>query len=138
MANQHSNDMTVIDGARNNTKTVNVGSFPVEVAINSLTNKVYVPNRNGTSGVTVIDGGDLSTKFARFGGMLFEVALDEVTNQIYITNGGGVLDFLDGTTLLSLAISVGNLPVGIAVDSKRKMIYVANHSDNTVSVILES
>jgi YVTN family beta-propeller protein len=137
VANQASDDVTVIDGASHNTRTVNVGSFPVDVAVNSLTNKVYVPNRNGTSGITVIDGGNLSTKFVPFGGMLFEVALDEVTNKIYITNGGRAR-LSRRYHSRQRCIFVGKVPVGIAVDSKTNRIYVANHSDNTVSVILEA
>ncbi len=36
--------MTVIDGASNNTTTIAVGNYPDAVAVNSVTNKIYVAN----------------------------------------------------------------------------------------------
>ena len=55
--------MTVIDGATNNTLSVNVGYYPVAVAVNPVTNKIYVVNDCGIDStcagdgtVTVIDG----------------------------------------------------------------------------------
>lgn len=55
--------MTVIDGADNSTATVNAGSYPLAIAVNPTTNKVYAVNNsnaygeNATMGtVTVIDG----------------------------------------------------------------------------------
>lgn len=36
--------MTVIDGATNNTTTVATGNSPVDVAVNSVTNEIYVVN----------------------------------------------------------------------------------------------
>ena len=54
--------VTVIDGATNNTTTVNtttvVGEFSVAVAVNSVTNQIYVVNGGG---VTVIDGATNNT-----------------------------------------------------------------------------
>ena len=61
--------MTVIDGATNSTTTVNVGVYPVVVAVNSATNKIYVANCCGNDPqlqslpgtVTVIDGATNNT-----------------------------------------------------------------------------
>ena len=52
--------MTVIDGATNSTTTVSAGTEPYSVAVNPVTNKIYVANvRSGN--VTVIDGATNST-----------------------------------------------------------------------------
>ncbi|MEP6810217.1 MAG: hypothetical protein ABI992_08225 [Chthoniobacterales bacterium] len=45
--------MTVIDGTNNSTTTVAVGTSPFPVAVNPITNKIYVPNINSNN-VTVI------------------------------------------------------------------------------------
>jgi DNA-binding beta-propeller fold protein YncE len=45
--------VTVIDGATNNTTTVAVGSYPQAVAVNSVTNQIYVANEDSNS-VTVL------------------------------------------------------------------------------------
>ena len=55
MANTGSNNVTVIDGATNSTTIVSVGSGPEPVAVNPVTNKIYVGN-NASNSVTVIDG----------------------------------------------------------------------------------
>ncbi len=44
VANADSNDVTVIDGTHNLTKTVAAGSIPEAVAVNPATNKIYVAN----------------------------------------------------------------------------------------------
>ena len=44
VANNASNNVTVIDGATNSTTTVSAGSAPVSVAVNPVTNKIYVAN----------------------------------------------------------------------------------------------
>ena len=56
----NSNNVTVIDGSNNSTTTVATGTFPLAVAVNPVTNKIYVANRNSNN-VTVISGDDNST-----------------------------------------------------------------------------
>ena len=52
MANLGSNTVTVIDGATNSTNTVTAGSFPFALAVNPVTNQIYVANINSAN-VTV-------------------------------------------------------------------------------------
>ena len=66
MANNGSNTVTVIDGATNSTTTVTVGTEPVSVAVNPVTNKIYVANGNSAN-VTVIDGATNSTTTCEHG-----------------------------------------------------------------------
>ena len=47
--------VTVIDGATNHTLTLDVGLYPVSVAVNPVTNKIYVVNLNDPS-LQVLDG----------------------------------------------------------------------------------
>ena len=52
--------MTVIDGATNTTTAVAAGDFPDAVAVNPVTNKIYVANQSSND-VTVIDGATNAT-----------------------------------------------------------------------------
>ena len=79
--------MTVIDGATLTTQTVTVGDCPFGVAVNTVTNKVYVATcgsdpscaSNGT--VTVIDGSTLSTQDVTMGIATVFVAVNSVTRD---------------------------------------------------------
>src|SRR5207245_9508082 len=59
VTNANNNNVTVIDGATNNTTNVAVGILPSAVAVNPNTNTIYVTNFTSNT-VTVIDGGDSS------------------------------------------------------------------------------
>ena len=56
-----SNNVTVIDGATNNTTTVAVGTAPCAVAVNPNTNQIYVAQLWQQRTVTVIDGATNNT-----------------------------------------------------------------------------
>ncbi len=77
--------MTVIDGATNSTTTVSAGTGPVSVAVNPVTNKIYVAN-SGSNNVTVIDGATNSTTTVSAGTGPRAVAVNPVTNKIYVAN----------------------------------------------------
>ena len=88
--------MTVIDGVSNTViATVTVGSDPYGVAVNSVTNKIYVVNYCGNdlscstySGtVTVIDGvSHMSPPPLPSGLALTPPVVNSVTNKIYVAN----------------------------------------------------
>ena len=60
VANYGSNNVTMIDGATNNTTTIAAGTNPSGVAVNTVTNKIYVSNLNSNN-ITVIDGSTNTT-----------------------------------------------------------------------------
>ena len=85
VANRGSNSVTVIDGATNATTTLAVGLTPVFMALNEVTNKIYVLTDYG--GVTVIDGATNATTTVAAGqGPDAAVAVNPVTNKIYVAN----------------------------------------------------
>src|SRR5438128_1164506 len=90
VTNYNNNNVTVIDGATNNTTDVAAGTNPIPVAVNPNTNKVYVANvaGNNTSTVTVIDGATNNTTDAAAGGAPSAVAVNPNTNKIYVANVG--------------------------------------------------
>ena len=71
--------------AQSITTTVVTGSSPVAVAINPVTNKIYVANQ-GSVNVTVIDGATNSTTTVAAGSNPRAVAINPVTNKIYVAN----------------------------------------------------
>ena len=42
-------NVTVIDGATNSTTTVAAGTAPMRIAVNPVTNKIYVANTNAVT-----------------------------------------------------------------------------------------
>ena len=80
--------MTVIDGATNATTTVAAGTEPLAVAVNPVTNKIYVANRRSGNNVTVIDGATNATTTVPSGTHPEAVAVNPVTNKIYVANYG--------------------------------------------------
>jgi uncharacterized protein (TIGR03437 family) len=140
-----SDSVTVIDGATNSTSTVALGGGPGELAINPVTNKIYVVTFGAISGyVTVIDGATNSTSTVALNGATpGAIAVNPVTNQIYLITYGaisGSLKVIDGATN-SITASVpipGVNPISIAVNTVTNKIYVATYlinSDTDIAVI---
>jgi YVTN family beta-propeller protein len=81
------------------TATVTVGSEPDVLAVNPITNQIYVANSGGNT-VTVIDGASNTPASVTVGTTPAGVAVNPLTNQIYVANSGGntvtVID-TDGT-----------------------------------------
>jgi len=103
----NANDVTVIDGATNTTSTILVGPTGGEtVAVNSVTNKIYVALANDT--VTVIDGATNTTITTLATGTgPYAMAVNTVTNRIYVTNlNSGNVTVIDGSTPPSPAVTL--------------------------------
>ena len=67
------------------TATVSVGKGPLAVAVNPVTNKIYVANFDGDT-VTVIDGATNSTATVSVGDHPQAVAVNPETDKIYVVN----------------------------------------------------
>ena len=165
VANQNESTVSVLDGAactlthqsgcRHPAPTTTVGTGPQGIAVNQLTDTVYVGNQNDNN-LTVIDGATCNASLRSGCGRAWPtvatgsfpqaVAVDQATDTIYVANlNGNTVSVINGTTCNAEvtsgcgqsppAVSVGNDPDGIAVDQATDTIYVANADDNTVSVI---
>ncbi|MDM8566354.1 beta-propeller fold lactonase family protein, partial [Candidatus Halobeggiatoa sp. HSG11] len=124
-----------------NNTTIDVNKEPTAVAINYLTNKIYVAN-NGSGNVTVIDGYNNNViKIVRVGDHPGAIAINPQTNKIYVANNGsGNVTVIDGDSYdVIKTVAVGNHPIAIAINTQDNKIYVANEGqwgDNgTVTVI---
>jgi len=115
--------------------TVDAGTLPYTVAVNPVTNKVYVAN-NKSSNVTVIDGADNSTTTVAAGTKPYAVAVNPVTNKIYVTNeGSNNVTVIDGRDNSTATVGAGTSPFAVAVNPVTNKIYVANWGSANVTVI---
>jgi YVTN family beta-propeller protein len=129
----------VIDGATALTTTVPVGSNPLAIGVNPLTNRIYVANAAiGSGTVTVIDGDTNGTTNILSGFSPWAVAVNTVTNRVYVANNGGdTVTVIDGANVTT-TIPVGKAPFAVAVNPATNRAYTANSGSNDVTVILPS
>ncbi|MGC1580981.1 MAG: choice-of-anchor D domain-containing protein [Candidatus Acidiferrales bacterium] len=113
------------------------------VAINPVTNKIYLADEAGT--LSVIDGATNTLSTVSYSGGVenWAVAVNPVTNMVYVVDrGASKIDVFTGATASSAATFVspaispgaGNL-FAIAVNAATNMIYVADDSNGYVVVI---
>ena len=138
VANEYSNTVSVLDTETDKVKSsIKVGVFPYGIDINPLNNRVYVTNR-GSNTVSVIDG-SINSKLADIavGKSPVGVVVNPSANWIYVTNlNDGTISVIDGITNEVIdTISVGKAPYGIEVNPLFNKIYVADIIKNTISVI---
>ena len=116
---------------------VAVDSYPIGVAVNPVTKKVYVTNEFSNT-LSVISGvTDSKADTISVGSFPYGVAVNPFNDRVYVTNrGSNTVSVIDGPTSTKLSnIIVGNSPVGIAVNPSSNWIYVANINSGTVSVM---
>jgi len=120
--------------------TVPVGNAPVEVGVNSATNKIYVANHLANT-VSVIDGATDTVVGSPIavGSTPRGIGVNSATNKIYVSNeNSNTVSVINGATNMVVAtVTVGSNPHGIGVNTATNKIYVANASSNTVSVIFD-
>jgi YVTN family beta-propeller protein len=115
--------------------TVTAGAYPVAIAVNPATNKIYVVNQNSNN-MTVIDGATYNTNTVLTGNAPDAVAVNAATNKIYAANGNSnSVTVVNGTTNRTATVAVGDYPLAIAVNAVTNKIYVANYYSNSVTVI---
>ena len=122
--------------------TVPVGISSDAVAVNPVTNQIYVVNACGSDPncaspgtVTVIDGASNSANSVSVGYKPQSVAVNSVSNKIYVTNlcgndptcgSPGTVTVIDGATDNTTSVNVGYVPRGVAVNPVTNQIYAAN------------
>ena len=115
--------------------TVPTGFMPVALAINSVTNKIYVANTNSNT-VTVIDGATNSAVTVPVGWAPQAVAVDSAINKIYVANANSnTVTVIDGTNNATSTVEVGGEPLAIAANPVTNKIYVSNYHGNSVTII---
>jgi YVTN family beta-propeller protein len=108
--------------------SVATGPDPVGIAVNAVTNKIYVIS-SGTAGrVTVIDGATNTTTAVTAGMSPSAVAVNTVTNKVYVANSASNdVTVIDGASNATSTVALGGTdPQAIAVDEATDSIYVMN------------
>ncbi len=120
--------------------TIGIEKSPTSVAINAVTNTLYVAGSGGQ--VTVINpsNGAVIARIPVQGAGA--VAVNPTTNTIFATSvpyassGPGTASILSGeTNTVTESVRVGLDPAGITANPTTGQAYVANSGDGTVSVI---
>lgn len=115
--------------------TVSTWENPNAIAVNPVTDMIYVANWN-SSNVTVINGATDSTTTVNVGTGPDAIAVNPVTGMIYVANQtGNTVTVINGATDSTTTVSVGTGPDAITVNSMTNKIYVANQGSGTVTVI---
>jgi YVTN family beta-propeller protein len=138
VVNEFSNTVSVIDTNTDTVKsTISLGNFPYGIDINPLNNRIYITNR-GSNTVSVLDGSvDTKLHDITVGKSPVGIAVNPSANWIYVTNlDDGTMSVIDGITNEVIdVISVGKTPYGVAVNPLSNKIYVTDIITNTVTVI---
>jgi len=96
------------------TTTVTAGTNPRSVAVNPVTNKIYVANFFSAN-VTVIDGATNATATVAAGTLPDSVAVNPVTNKVYVANFNSAnVTVIDGATNTTTTVASG--PRSVAVN----------------------
>ena len=94
------------------TTTIRAGTVPYAVAVNPVTNKIYVAN-DGSNNVTVIDGATNSTTTVTDPNASYPIvlAVNPVTNKIYVANWFSAnVTVIDGATNSTTTVGAGAIP----------------------------
>ncbi len=112
------------------------GNNPQAVAVNPVTNTIYVANY-GSANVSAIDGLTNIPTLIPVDSNPFALGVNPVTNKIYVADFGASLVTVIRASQhnQTVSVSTGNGPRAIAVDQATNMIYVANYYAGTVTVI---
>ena len=115
--------------------TVAVGNTPVAVAVNPITDRIYVANEFSDT-VTVVDGATNATQTVAVGRRPQHIAVNTRTNKVYVNTGGdSALYVIDGETLAVTPLALGSSgPVLVDESSNRVYVLRTGHTDELTIV----
>jgi YVTN family beta-propeller protein len=144
----------VTSGCGHSIATVTVGNGPVYLAVDSVTDTIYVPNSSDntvsvidgrTCNATVTSGCALTPPTISVADSPAEVDVNEATDSVYVGTASGAMAVIDGKTCNAVVVSgCGQTPATVnvssyigdlAVNQDTNTVYVANPEDGTVSVV---
>jgi YVTN family beta-propeller protein len=139
VANDGSNNVTVIDGRTHSTSTLAVGSRPFWIAVNPETNKIFVSNFGNTNtGATpslmVIDGATHAVGAPQVVGDVGWTTVNPVTNRTYVLRYGGSdeVNIIADNVYHNTAATFSFRPVGLAINPVTNVLYVIHEGTGDV------
>ena len=138
--------VSVIDGSNDTVvgSPLELGGSPNALAVNPVTNKIYV--LNGNQNLNIIDGANNTftttalTTTTGIGNGLTAIVVNPVTNFIYVTAtlGIGTVIAINGATdRLSGIALIGGGPTALAVNSLTNLIYVTDNARTGHVVVID-
>jgi DNA-binding beta-propeller fold protein YncE len=118
------------------TATINlpgIGRDPTRMAVNPVTNYIYVTNQ-GSDNVTVVSGTQILAVLPA-GDSPYGVDVDPATGYVYVTNfSSSDVTILSGTEVVT-SVPVGGTPTEVRVNPDNGLVYVANSQYSTISIL---
>lgn len=116
---------------------IKVDSYPIGIAVNSATGKIYVANEFSNTVSIIDDTTDKVQATIKVGSFPYGIDVNPLNNRVYVANrGSNTISVIDGSTNLKMAdVHVGNSPIDVAVNPSSSLVYVTNIESGTVSVI---
>src|SRR5438067_10214245 len=124
--------------------TFNIPGVAQAIAINPVTNKIYIPNGIGDNQIAIIDGATEAVTTVPTGTGINPgvVAVNPVTNKVYVVNqSSGNVSIINGASNAVKNIATGSAPTDLVVNPLTSKIYVLNadstnnHVNSSVFVI---
>lgn len=132
-----SNDRTisVVDGTTLERTVVPAGLTPRTAVLNLITNTIYTSTALDGE-ILVIDGDTYERTPVKGDVGLFEVSVDPWLDKAFgVSWNANTVTIVDGVSLTSHIIPVGNEPHSSRYDPVLEKLYVSNHSGNTITAI---
>jgi uncharacterized protein len=128
--------VTAIHVADGSVKTVKMGTEPEAIAINPITNKIYVGN-SGDGTVSVIDGTtDLVTATVPVGDLPYVLAVNLLSDKIYVSKTfSNTTTVIDGKTNQTSILKAGVQADAIASSTAMNRIYMTSYEGGKVTVV---
>ena len=113
------------------TATVAAGVNPNDIAVNPVTNKIYVANEGNiqasNGSVTVIDGASNSTATVAANTSPYALTVNPATNKVYVANDDSdSVTVIDATNNSTTTVAAGRFPQAVTVNPITNKVYVAN------------
>jgi YVTN family beta-propeller protein len=127
--------VSVFDVGARSTRRVRVGDEPLAIAVNPVTNRVYVANA-GSGTVSVLDGkSDALLATVNVGQRPYVLAANAVANKVYVSNTfSDLLTIIDGATNAARTLKTGSADA-IAVDPAGKRVYLLGYESDHLTVL---
>ena len=127
------------NGNRNGVTTsgIQVDSYPVGIAVNPITNKIYVANEFSNTVSIIDESTDKIQATIKVGSFPYGIDVNPLNNRVYVANrGSNTVSVIDGSTNLKMGdVYVGKSPIDVAVNPSSSLVYVTNIESGTVSII---
>jgi YVTN family beta-propeller protein len=127
--------VTVFQPGNKTPLAITVGKYPVALAVNEVTNRIYVAN-NGGGSVSVIDGlKDTVVATVEVGQLPYVLAVNAATNEVFVSRTfSDVMTVIDGATNATSTVKAGSAD-SIVVDSKKGRAYLTGWEGTSLTAI---